>query len=236
MAIARCSGIKGTKTRGERVDNLVEQVRTSNDPLETWHAILDELLELAWLRIEDETVTPLPPVARLDNAGFTQKEKVAFARQLEPPAWLDLLLFDLKDLPVFEYQVRPDDFLPFENASPGQQATALLSILLLQDGPPLLIDQPEDDLNMKIINEIVQTLWQAKTHRQVIFTSHNANLVVNGDAELVICCDYRTSATESGGEIKLTGAIDVPEINREITEVMEGGVEAFKLRQKKYGF
>jgi chromosome segregation protein len=52
--------------------------------------------------------------------------------------------------------------LPFENASPGQQATALLSILPLQDGPPLIIDQPEDDLNMKIINEIVATLWKAK--------------------------------------------------------------------------
>ncbi|HEV3059464.1 MAG TPA: AAA family ATPase, partial [Vicinamibacterales bacterium] len=138
--------------------------------------------------------------------------------------------------PVFEYQVRTDDFLPFENASPGQQATALLSILLLQDGPPLLIDQPEDDLNMKIINEIVETLWQAKTHRQVIFASHNANLVVNGDAEFVICCDYRTTATESGGQIKFLGAIDVPEINHEIAEVMEGGVEAFKLRYQKYGF
>jgi len=228
--------VKGTKTRGERVDRLLEQLSTSGDPLEAWHAILDELLELAWLRVEDETTTPLPHVARLDNAGFTAKEKSALARQLEPPAWLDLLLFDLKDLPVFEYQVRADDFLPFENASPGQQATALLSILLLQDGPPLLIDQPEDDLNMKVINEIVETLWQAKTHRQVIFASHNANLVVNGDAELVICCDYRTSATESGGQIKLTGAIDVPEINREIAEVMEGGVEAFKLRHQKYGF
>ncbi len=181
-------------------------------------------------------MTQLPATPRLDAAGFTQKEKIAFARQLTPPAWLDLFLFDLKDLPIFEYQIRANDFLPFEKASPGQQATALLSILLLQDGPPLLIDQPEDDLNMKIINDIVETLWRAKTHRQVVFASHNANLVVNGDAELIICCDYRTSATESGGQIKLTGAIDVPEINHEITEVMEGGVDAFKLRQKKYGF
>jgi type III restriction enzyme len=100
----------------------------------------------------------------------------------------------------------------------------------------LIIDQPEDDLNMKIINEIVETLWQAKSHRQVIFTSHNANLVVNGDAELVICCDYRTTGAESGGHIKFSGAIDVPEINREIADVMEGGIEAFKLRYKKYGF
>jgi chromosome segregation protein len=228
--------IKGTKTRGDRVDNLVEQISTAADPLEAWHSILDELYDLAWVKVEDEATTQLPSTPRLDGAGFTAKERMALARQLQPSAWLDLLQFDLKDLPVFEYQVRDDDFLPFENASPGQQATALLSVLLLQDGPPLIIDQPEDDLNMKIINEIVETLWQAKTHRQVIFSSHNANLVVNGDAELIICCDYRTTATESGGQIKLTGAIDMPEINREIAEVMEGGVEAFKLRYQKYGF
>lgn len=228
--------MKGTKIRGERFEGLLEKIKVSDDPLETWHRILDELLELAWMHIEDEMASTFPPMSRLDSAGFSHKEKVALARQLQPASWLDLMLFDLKDLPIFEYQVRPDDFMPFENASPGQQATALLSILLLQDGPPLLIDQPEDDLNMKIINDIVATLWLAKTHRQVIFTSHNANLVVNGDAELVICCDYRTSANESGGQIKLTGAIDVPEINCEIAEVMEGGVEAFKLRQRKYGF
>jgi type III restriction enzyme len=228
--------VKGTKARGERIDRLLEKVSTAADPLEDWHSVLDELQELAWVRVEDEGTAQLPATPRLDNAGFTVKEKIGLARQIEPAAWLDLLLFDLKDLPVFEYQVRVDDFLPFENASPGQQATALLSILLFQDGPPLIIDQPEDDLNMKIINEIVDTLWQAKTHRQVIFTSHNANLVVNGDAEFIICCDYRTTATESGGQIKSTGAIDVPEINQEIADVMEGGVDAFKLRHQKYGF
>jgi len=228
--------LKGTGTRGEHIDKLVEQVAVAADPPASWGAILDELLTLAWVRVEDEALVQLPAVPRLDNAGFTQKEKVALARQIQPAGWFDLLLFDLKDLPVFEYEVRANDFLPFENASPGQQATALLSILLLQDGPPLLIDQPEDDLNMKIINEIVETLWQAKSHRQIVFASHNANLVVNGDAELVICCDYRTSATESGGQVKLTGAIDVPEINTEIAEVMEGGIDAFKLRQQKYGF
>jgi hypothetical protein len=191
---------------------------------------------LAWLHNEDDATTVLPAVPRLDAVGFTQKEKLALARQLDPPAWLELMLHDLRDLPVFEYEVRDNDFMPFQDASPGQQATTLLSILLLQDGPPLIIDQPEDDLNMKVINEIVETLWRAKAHRQVIFTSHNANLVVNGDAELVIGCDYRTSSTESGGQIKLTGAIDMSDVKAEITEVMEGGPEAFQLRRQKYGF
>jgi type III restriction enzyme len=227
---------RGSKARGDRIERLVQQVSSAADPLGAWQEILDELQALAWIKVDDEAITLMPSTPRLESAGLTSKEKLALTRQLTPATWLDLFLFDLNDLPVFEYQIREDDYLPFERASPGQQATALLSILLLQDGPPLLIDQPEDDLNMKIINDVVATLWNAKVHRQVIFASHNANLVVNGDAELVICSDYRTHATESGGQLKLAGAIDMPAINREITDVMEGGVAAFKLRHQKYGF
>jgi len=227
---------KGTNIRKPKVEGLAAYIKSSDTPLATWHEILTELQELAWIEVKDTETIQLPPTPLLDNAGLVHKEKVALSSALQPDDWLKLLLFDLRDMPVFEYEIRTSDYIPFEKASPGQQATALLSILLLQEGPPLVIDQPEDDLNMKIINDIVHLLWKAKSRRQVIFSSHNANLVVNGDAELVICCDYRTTATESGGHIKSVGAIDMPMINREIAEVMEGGIEAFQLRQKKYGF
>jgi type III restriction enzyme len=62
------------------------------------------------------------------------------------------------------------------------------------------------------------------------------NLVVNGDAELVICCDYIKAGDQTGGQIKEVGAIDRPTIKDEITLVTEGGKEAFKLRKEKYGF
>jgi type III restriction enzyme len=88
---------------------------------------------------------------------------------------------------------------------------------------PLIIDQPEEDLDSQVIQDVVAWLWQSKGRRQVIFASHNANLVVNGDAELVVTCDYRRTGDQSGGKIKLTGAIDVPEMRAEITHVMEGG-------------
>lgn len=225
---------RGTKIRSERFEDLASHISASDNPPLMWNRVLDELLELAWMRIDDESTTPLPPCELLDGVGFLTRDKISLAKQLQPTAWLDLSLIELGDIPVFEYMVREDDFMPFEKASPGQQATALLTALLLQEGPPLLIDQPEDDLNMRIINDVVETLWEAKKRRQLIFVSHNANLVVNGDAECVVCCDYRTTATESGGRVKLAGAIDVPEINREIADVMEGGIEAFKLRYEKY--
>lgn len=228
--------VRGTGTRGDRIDKLLSHLRASSDPFVAWQTVLDEMFLLVWITVEDEDRAVLPPTPLLDQAGFTRRERLALTKQLQPTDWLELLLFDLEDVPHFEYELKPGDYIPFESASPGQQATALLAVLLLQDGPPLLVDQPEDDLNMKIISETVATLWRAKSHRQIIFASHNANLVVNGDAELVVCCDYRSVGTESGGRIKATGAIDMPAINTEIADVMEGGVDAFKLRLQKYGF
>ena len=178
--------LRGTKIRANKISELTAQVTAAQDPLKVWNTILSELLDLAHVRVDDAGTAVLPSTPRLESAGLNAKERVAIARQFEPTAWLELALFDLEDLPIFEYQIRANDFIPFQDASPGQQATVLLSILLSQDGPPLIIDQPEDDLNMKIINDIVELLWHAKTHRQIAFVSHNANLVVNGDAELVL--------------------------------------------------
>ena len=140
------------------------------------------------------------------------------------------------DSPVFEFRAREEDYIPFENASAGQQATALLKALLNQPGPPLIIDQPEEDLDNPVILEVVEQVWRAKSVRQLIFASHNANLVVNGDAELVVWCDHRKRGDHSRGMIAGQGAIDIPQICTAIKKVMEGGETAFKLRRDKYGF
>jgi type III restriction enzyme len=139
-------------------------------------------------------------------------------------------------MPSFEFRARENDYISFVDASAGQQATALLTSLLNQNGPPLIIDQPEDDLDNQVILEVVRKLWSAKAHRQLIFASHNANLVVNGDADYVASFDYRTAGDASGGKVSSEGAIDVPETNTMIKKVMEGGERAFILRKDKYGF
>jgi len=131
---------------------------------------------------------------------------------------------------------RQGEYIDFSAASPGQHATALRRTLLNQEGPPLIIDQPEDYLDTPVIQEIVSKIWTAKGRQQLIFASHNANLVVNGDAELVICCDYRAMGDHSGGRVKPEGAIDIPSVRSEITQIMEGGERAFRLRKEKYGF
>ncbi len=123
--------------------------------------------------------------------------------------------------------------ISFEKASEGQRAAALLFMLLEQPGGPLIIDQPEGDLDNKIISELTDKLHTAKQHRQLIFASHNANIVVNGSSELV----GHLEVSEAGErKFECSGAIDDPSVCLLITSTMEGGEKAFKDRQDKYGY
>jgi type III restriction enzyme len=177
---------------------------------------------------------PLAP--KLIAAGLTPGELQRLARSLKPETWLNVSLAPIKSVPHFEYRATENEYIPFSNASAGQQATSLLKTLLNHAGPPLIVDQPEEDLDNPVILEIVEQIWCAKQMRQIIFASHNANLVVNGDAELVVWFDHRRSGDQSRGKIAGEGAIDVPETREAIKRIMEGGEAAFNLRKEKYGF
>lgn len=123
--------------------------------------------------------------------------------------------------------------ISFEKASEGQRAAALLFMLLEQPGGPLIIDQPEGDLDNKIIADLTDRLHAAKQNRQLIFASHNANIVVNGSSELVGHLDVKDTGER---HFQCAGAIDTPSICMVITSTMEGGEKAFKDRQNKYGY
>lgn len=122
-------------------------------------------------------------------------------------------------------------FLPLSNASAGQKATAILTFMLSFGRFPLILDQPEDDLNGKLVYElIVDKLQEAKKDRQIIIVTHDANIPVNADAELITCL----SSDKGRLEINCRGTVDQLPIKREICDVMEGSVEAFDRRAKRY--
>jgi len=106
-------------------------------------------------------------------------------------------------------------------------------MLLEQPGGPLIIDQPEGDLDNRIITDLTEKLHSAKQKRQLIFVSHNANIVVNGSSELVTHLDIDNSGER---KVACAGAIDKREICEVITATMEGGEKAFKDRRNKYGY
>ncbi|MDQ1470573.1 MAG: hypothetical protein QOJ99_2053 [Bryobacterales bacterium] len=228
--------LSGSGIRRDRFDALATVIVSAENSQSLWTAIVDELEALATFVPQDEGVERRPNTPNLSAAGFAPGDLDRIARKLSAEEWLSLSLIEIKSEPVFEYRSRENEYIPFRNASSGQQATALLKTLLNQQGPPLLVDQPEEDLDNPVMQEIVEQLWQAKRKRQLVFVSHNANLVVNGDAELVAWCDYRKAGDQSGGKIAGEGAIDMPDAREAIKRIMEGGEAAFKLRREKYGF
>jgi type III restriction enzyme len=225
--------VEGSNLYESRMKAIFESIPESGEPIEQYSAVMEELEALALHDMGESS--DVPPVTELEECGLEENNFEKIARHLSPEDWLDLAVTPLDDQPQFEYRVQ-GDYIDFASASAGQQATALLQALLNQSGPPLIIDQPEDDLDNQVIQEVVEEIWNAKHERQLIFASHNANLVVNGDADLVVCFDSELDEEEVTGSIVDTGAIDVESIREQITEIMEGGEEAFELRREKYGF
>lgn len=144
-----------------------------------------------------------------------------------------------------------------ESMSPGKKALVLLEMLIsLEDSKcPILIDQPEDDLdNRSIYNDLVQYIRRKKKERQIIIVTHNANVVLGADAEEIIIAnqdgtgtknaekrfEYRSGAIENDEiltddtGVPLKGILNQKGIQTQICDILEGGRPAFKLRQNKY--
>jgi hypothetical protein len=119
-----------------------------------------------------------------------------------------------------------------EQLSKGQMATALLPLILREADYPLIVDQPEDDLDNAFVSEkLIERLKALSERRQLIFVTHNANIPVLGEAECVTVMDM------DGPRIALpceSGSVDA--MKESIIKLLEGGEDAFKSRQAKYGF
>lgn len=137
-----------------------------------------------------------------------------------------------------EYGIRYDG-TQLEQLSPGTRGIVLLLLYLAidkQDRRPLIIDQPEENLDPKsVFEELVPHFREARHRRQVIVVTHNANLVVNTDADQVIVAT--ATVLKDGGLPRIdysSGALENPSIRRSVCEVLEGGERAFLERERRY--
>ncbi len=154
----------------------------------------------------------------------------ALRQNLDP---LELEVLPIDDRVIIELNVSTGPTANFKDASElsrGQKCTALLPILLARRDGPLLIDQPEDNLDNHFIYEtVVDSILRLKPRRQMIFITHNANIPVLGEAELVVVMN----SDGHRGFVEKAGTVD--ECRNEIIDLLEGGEEAFELRRKRYG-
>ncbi len=206
------------------IDTIVEK---GEDPMHLVAAIRAE----QQVGAEEDEATPL---AAFYGVSASYRKRLA---ALDEAILFELETTRIPDLPDIRLKVgeeyrslTPPPGEP--GLSTGQKCTAILSIILVERNTPLIIDQPEDDLdNAFIFSEIVQTLRREKERRQFIIATHNANIPVSGDAELILLM----SADEHHGWIAHNGSIDDPQIREPVENILEGGREAFRLRQAKYG-
>ncbi|MFA5904671.1 MAG: AAA family ATPase [Desulfobacula sp.] len=121
-------------------------------------------------------------------------------------------------------------FDDLEKGSAGQKAAAILAFLLSHGSEPLVIDQPEDDLDNALIYDlIVKQIHENKNKRQLIIVTHNPNIVVNGDSELVHVLKFENGQVQ----IDQQGGLEESSIREAICTIMEGGRKAFDKRYKR---
>lgn len=216
----------GSGVRADRLDKLLDNV-ASKDPILGWWDLMNEVLSIfKWNTTGLRETEKRPTLDLLDNIidlGGLEK----FCERLDVERVSRAITAIVRPR-VRLLQKRGSSEIEFSRASQGEKATILLNVLMRQEGGPLLLDQPEEDLDNRIIGDIVSATRRAKIKKQLLFATHNANLVVNGDAELVIDL--------AAGCISQIGAIDVESLRVSITDTMEGGKDAFELRRKKYNF
>jgi len=200
-------------------DNLIQDLCSRITP--------SELADLVLARDYDE-------IARMANISKEWAERIVGKLCYWP------ILFELQALakqpkPIITVRTKsmPPKEIPVLQLSDGQRHTILLTIAMLaESNVPLVIDQPEDDLdNAFIFSSIVTTLRAIKERRQVILVTHNANIAVLGDSELILPMHRESDR----GKTKDRGSIDTDATRRHVVDILEGGPDAFLRRKEMYG-
>ena len=171
-----------------------------------------------------------------DASGFGGAFSNYLARETErSPALLDgLLAWFPEDALQVDYSPAGDgaEFRSIGQASAGQRAAAMLAFLLAHGDEPLVLDQPEDDLDNHLIYDlVVRQMRENKRRRQIIVVTHNPNIVVNGDAEMLHALDFHNGQCV----VTQSGSLQDAAMREEVCRIMEGGREAFERRYRRLG-
>ncbi len=142
-------------------------------------------------------------------------------------------LLELQETPWDDYETILLDGGPVNEKSPGQRSSAMLPLIALAEDTPLVIDQPEDNLDKRLIGSVLmKVLAELKEKRQITVCTHDPNILVGGDAEQVIVLEAESNRK---GKVVDHGSIDNDNIVNTVIDLLEGGAEAFETRRRRYG-
>jgi ATPase subunit of ABC transporter with duplicated ATPase domains len=234
-----------TKARLHHKERKVSRLVGRLSPREVRDALLDRnaaVFQLLDGGMEDKVtetqangiVEECSPTRYLSLSDTT---KIKYYDPIKVDAVLRLDEVTRDDTPEILLNQNPEEggaFAPIAQLSPGQRCSAMLPIILLRGNCPVVIDQPEDNLDNRLICDVVvDVLQRLKEHRQIIVATHNANIPVSADAEQVVVME---ALGRNAGRVAAQGPIDDEQIVSQVKAIMEGGDEAFRLRARRYNY
>lgn len=195
-----------------------------------------------WVALIDNKVDPMKLAdiilskdnATLESFGITSDAASKIIQYPTLEQVFDIQTIKMEDIPNISLKKEGEyDFTPLKELSFGEKCSAILSIVMLNKEYPLIIDQPEDELDHAFINEnVVTTVRKIKHRRQLLISIHNPNIPVLGDAELVI--KVKKLPRKITCTVERARGLEDKEIIKHL-KVLEGGEDALQKRSQKYG-
>lgn len=206
---------RGTHTRHEDLKRLAKKITPR---------------EFGKILLEDDA-TELEQVSDIDG-NLAERIYEGASESLNIQEILFLQHQDLMDdAPTIELKKQDGSYGKLSELSIGQKSSALLMIALTDNDSPILIDQPEDALDLaSVFEDITTPIRSRKEQRQFLLTTHNPTVAVAGDADRF----QVLKATSSTTDISVHGAIERKDVRKEIILHLEGGERSFELKTKKY--
>ena len=178
--------------------------------------------------------TKLEDVTKLANIPMARMKALAefLTNAIKPEQLLELQYKAYpQDIPEILFNIGEEKYEPLMSVSIGQKSTALLIMALSDGAMPIVIDQPEDSLDIRSIwEDICSKLRDGKEHRQFIFTTHNGSVAVASDSDYFIILEGNSTR----GRVVHSGSMDHTPISDEVLMYLEGGIPTYRRKYMKY--
>lgn len=231
-----------TKYQNRKLSRLIENLISKYDLFEINKKFINEI-EVFLNEIKESQVLDNKTKEEFENDNTSFELYMSMMAEISKQSLENIFIDNDKSRYCIKFNVNSHEmntkkviYKDISELSLGQRAVAILTIITegitkLDLKTPLIIDQPEDQLDNRFIYQhLIHTVRRLKEKKQVIFVTHNANIPVCGDAENVMCL---TSDNENGWMDKC-GSLENDKVQKRIIEILEGGEESFKMRLNKY--
>ena len=219
---------KGSYIKDEEIDKIVDNI-DSNE-------FVKRIIRYYVLQDEDEKKKEVEAIVEGKDIS-SDNIRLLFDFLIKQMKIEDILeisyAYRAEDVPEIQLEIEKGVYEDINKVSVGQKCTAMLIIALSQGDMPVIIDQPEDSLDLKSIwEDMCKKIRNYKDNRQFIFTTHNSSLAVASDTDKYIVIN--SNATK--GEIVNTGALDTKETKENVVNYLEGKEDTYVRKYNKYGF